>query len=98
MYNKQILKVAGTEIEQQIQSMPRSFDSDQFISAFTKNYPKQYATILQIYLPRGHDRAHAIQYANAQLMHTVNNRFDVLVRKTSDCPNPKGGRMSKWVR
>jgi hypothetical protein len=97
MYSNRILEVASTEIEEQLQSMPRRFRSDDFYSAFKSNYPRQYETIIRMYVARGHDRPHAIQIAHSQLMHTVNNQFDHLVRKISDCPNPKGGRMSLWA-
>ena len=98
MYNKRILEIAGTEIEGLLQSMPTRFGSDSFYLPFAYHHPRKYETIVQSYVTRGHDRAHAIQIAHSQLMHTVNDKFDHLVKKIADCPNPKGGRMSRWVR
>ena len=98
MYNKRILEVAHTAIEEQLQGMPMRFDSNRFYLAFALHHAREYEAIVETYVTRGHDRAHAVQITHSQLMHTVNNKFDHLARKTADCPNPKGGRMSLWVR
>jgi len=90
MYNQQILDLARGEIEQQIQSMPAQFTSFDFYTAFAANHSR-------IYTQR-HDRPHAIQILHSQLMHTVNDRFSHLVRKTHTIANPKGGDMSAWVK
>ncbi|PYP84512.1 MAG: hypothetical protein DMG65_22315 [Candidatus Angelobacter sp. Gp1-AA117] len=97
MYNQQILDLARGEIEQQIQSMPAQFTSFDFYTAFAANHSRKYQQLIRIYTQR-HDRPHAIQILHSQLMHTVNDRFSHLVRKTHTIANPKGGDMSAWVK
>jgi hypothetical protein len=98
MYNRELLQAGGTQIEAQIYEMPRNYTSVDFYSAFERNHSHQYETFIRIYTQRGHDRPHAIQLVNSQLMHTVNDRFSHLTRKVRTVPNPKGGNMSEWVR
>ena len=98
MYSHNILAVAATQIELHLRSMPRSFTSEEFLKSFAAVYPRQYAAIVKLYLPRAVDRPHAVQTAHAILMHTVNDRFHRLAAKTATIPNPKGGQMSRWRR
>jgi hypothetical protein len=98
MYNKQFLTIAGNEIESQIRAMPELFDSREFYQGFAQNHPVKYEYLISLYVARDHDRPHAIQIVNSQLMHTVNDRFHHLVLKVGTVANPKGGDMSEWTR
>lgn len=98
MYNEQFLTIASTEIELQIRAMPAQFNSNEFYERFAKNHSAKYEELIRLYTARNHDRAHAIQIVNSQLMHTVNDRFHHLVRKVRTVANPKGGDMSEWSR
>ena len=97
-YNKVLLSLAQSEIENVILRMPPRFASLQFYDLFVSAFRDRYETFLRIYTRRGHDRPHAIQIANREMMHTVKNCFPHLVRKIGDCPNPKGGVISNWHR
>jgi hypothetical protein len=98
MYNRELLQNGEPQIEAQIGLMPPKYTSVDFYTDFERNYSQQYERFIQIYTQRGHDRPHAIQIANSQLMHTVKDRFSHLTRKVRTVPNPKGGDMSEWVR
>lgn len=97
-HNKVLLRLAQSELEETILRMPPRFTSLQFYGLFASEFQNRYETFLRIYTRRGHDRPHAIQIANREMMHTVKNCFDHLVGKIGDCPNPKGGVMSNWHR
>lgn len=98
MYNEQFLIIASTEIEAQIRAMPAHFTSDEFYEHFAQNHSAKYEELVRLYTTRNHDRPHAIQIVNSQLMHTVNDRFHHLARKVRTIANPKGGDMSEWTR
>jgi hypothetical protein len=98
MYNEQFLTIASTEIEAQIRTMPAHFTSNEFYERFARNYSAKYEELILLYMARNHDRPHAIQIVNSQLMHTVNDRFHHLARKVRTIANPKGGDMSEWTR
>ena len=98
MYSKRVLKEMHDEIEHQIWAMPNNYTSLDFYSALARNHPQKYEALIHSYMKRGHDRPHAIQILNAQLMHTVNDCFSQLTRKVATIDNPKGGDMSQWVR
>ncbi len=98
MYNRQFMKIAQNQIETQILAMPVDYTSFDFYTSFEQNHPREYEQFLRLYTVRGHDRDHAVQIVNSQLMHTVHDRFPHLTQKVETIPNPKGGDMSRWVR
>lgn len=98
MYNQQFLAIARAEIEAQIRAMPNHFDSREFYESFAQNHSARYEELVRLYTTRNHDRPHAIQIVNSQLMHTVNDQFHHLVRKVRTVANPKGGDMSEWSK
>jgi hypothetical protein len=78
--------------------MPVHFTSAEFYELFAENHSAKYEELIHIYTARNHDRPHAIQIVNSQLMHTVNDRFHHLARKIRTIVNPKGGDMSEWAK
>jgi hypothetical protein len=98
MYNRQFLLLAQNEIEAQILAMPRDYTSFDYYTNFASNHGARYEEFVRIYTARNHDRPHAIQIVNSQLMLTVNNCFHHLTHKVRTVANPKGGDMSAWVR
>jgi hypothetical protein len=98
MYNRQFLRLAQDEIEAQILAMPRNYTSFDYYTNFESNHRARYEEFVRIYTTRNHDRPHAIQIVNSQLMLTVNNCFRRLTHKVGTIQNPKGGNMSEWVR
>lgn len=98
MYNEQFLTIAKAEIEGQIRAMPAHFTSAEFYERFAEDHSAKYEDLIRLYTARNHDRPHAIQIVNSQLMHTVNDRFHHLARKVRTIANPKGGDMSEWTK
>jgi|SRR2546423_13641294 hypothetical protein len=97
IFNRKFLAMASIQIDQQIRSMPQTFTSFDFYKAFEQNHSRQYEAFIRMYMPR-HLRPYAVKIVHSQLMHTINNCFRHLVRKTHTIRNPKGGDMSEWQR
>jgi hypothetical protein len=98
MYNRMFLDRAHDQIASQIAAMPSRYFSNAFYATFEANHGTLYDEFVGYYMGKGHDRPHAIQIVNQQLMHTVNACFSHLTRKIRTVPNPKGGDMSEWER
>src|SRR5260370_38674205 len=98
MYNRQFLQLGKDDIEEQILAMPRTYTSLDYYTDFELNHGQRYEQFVRIYTARNHDRPHAKQIVNSQLMHTVNYCFQNLTHKIRTVQNPKAGDMSEWVR
>ena len=104
-YSRAVMCIAGSRIPQTIRSLPTKFTSDEFIDLFAKTCGLEYEIIVRYYLaeqPESRspvDRLrHAKQNAHVQIMHTVRNRFQRMVEKTGNVPNPNGGDQSEWEK
>lgn len=97
MWNKRMMEYEH-ELRAVLLAMHPNFVSPDYYAAFERYNRQAYGEFVHTYMQRGHDRPHAVQIVNSQLMHTVNHCFPKLTRKVSNVPNPKGGNMSCWIR
>jgi hypothetical protein len=97
-WNKEVFRILGPQIPNQIGQLPMSFDSSMFVDRVARYAPTQYGDVVRIYVSRGYDRAHAEWIAHREITHTLRNKFSHLVEKVGQCANPKGGTMSLWNR
>jgi hypothetical protein len=96
-YNKAFYNHADCEMRDQVLAMPKRFNSVEFCTQFSNNYPSEYEWLVLRYR-RKWDRAHAVQIANREITHTLRNKYADLVKKIGEAPNPHGGSMSLWQR
>jgi hypothetical protein len=97
-WNKEAYRLLGQAMEDQVRRSPFAFASDFLLQGLQHNAHPEMQAFYQTYTSRGIRRPHAEWIAHREITHTLRTKFPHLVVKVGECPNPKGGTMSRWNR